>query len=109
MAGQVRTPEEFANHLGFLLLDLTDPDFRQITAEYAAAVETAILDVQRASKAAGERSATAHVGLPRAVHATYNGALITWGMHRPNPVSPAEAVRAQLRQVLGPSLQDRVP
>lgn len=102
LAGGVRTPEEFANHLAFLLLDLTDPDFGRITADYAAAVEAAILEVLQASQTAGERTETASTGLPRAVHAAYNGALITWGMHSPNPASPAEAVRAQLCYVLSP-------
>ncbi|BCJ46862.1 hypothetical protein GCM10010168_36160 [Actinoplanes ianthinogenes] len=34
--------------------------------------------------------------LPRAVHAAYNGALVTWGMTEDG--SPAGAVRSQLRR-----------
>ena len=64
VAGRIGSPAEFANHLAFLLLDLSDPEFRQITHECAAAVEAAMT-------APGD-------GLPRAVHAAYTGALITW-------------------------------
>ena len=42
MPSAVRTSAEFANHLAFLLLDLTDPQFQQISRDYATAVEQAI-------------------------------------------------------------------
>lgn len=102
LAGQIRTPDEFANHLAFLLLDLTDPEFRQVTANYAAAVEAAIAEVLDVGQAAGELTVADRAGLAGAVHAAYNGALITWGMHRPDACTPADAVREQLRRILAP-------
>ncbi len=106
LADQIRTTDQFANHIAFLMLDLTDPEFREVTAEYAADVESAISEVLEAGQAAGELAHADRAGLPRAVHAAYNGALITWGMHRPNLCSPAQAVREQLRQTLAPHTRD---
>ncbi|WP_122982131.1 TetR family transcriptional regulator [Actinoplanes teichomyceticus] len=97
LAGGISGPAEFANHLQFLLLDLSDPQFREVTRGYAEAVEAAIATVLDAAARAGELPAP-RAGLPRAVHAAYNGALITWGMTGDG--SPAEAVRTQLTRVL---------
>jgi AcrR family transcriptional regulator len=102
IAAQVRTSTEFANHLSFLLLDLSDPEFRQITRDYTRAVEAATSTVLRAG---GVTSPEAD-GLARAVHAAYNGALITWGMAGDGS-PPAGHVRAQLRHVLLPWLANR--
>ena len=93
LAGGVHDPAEFAHHLAFLLLDLSDPDFRAVIHEYTAGVEAAIAEVLHT---AGRPDP----GLPRAVHAAYNGALITWGMAGGGPPGPAETVRTQLRRAL---------
>ncbi|GAA4603249.1 AcrR family transcriptional regulator [Actinoplanes octamycinicus] len=88
LAGGISGPAEFANHLQFLLLDVADPDFCEVTRGYAGAVERAIAGVLGSTDPE----------LPRAVHAAYNGALITWGMTGDG--SPADAVRSQLRRLL---------
>lgn len=106
LAAGIGTSDEFANHLAFLLLDLTDPEFRQLTADYAANLEAAISEVLKAGQAAGELALVDRAGLARAVHSAYNGALLTWAMHRPHACSPADAVREQLRQTLAPHLPD---
>lgn len=82
LAVGVRTSAEFANHPAFLMLDLTDPDFRQASRDYVHAVESAITSALEASRAAGEldKSSSDQAQLARAVHAAYNGALVTWGM-----------------------------
>lgn len=102
LAGGIRTSAEFANHLAFLLLDLTDPEFLQVTRAHATAVEAAIADVLAAGYRVGELRRPPDDGqsLPRTVHAAYNGALVTWGMTGSG--SPADAVRHQLDQVLTP-------
>jgi AcrR family transcriptional regulator len=102
IAAQVRSSTEFANHLSFLLLDLSDPEFREITRDYTLAVETAISTVLRAGGVTGPGTD----GLARAVHAAYNGALITWGMAGDGS-PPAGHVRTQLRHVLRPWLAKR--
>ncbi|RSM67942.1 TetR/AcrR family transcriptional regulator [Actinoplanes sp. ATCC 53533] len=102
LAGSVRTSAEFANHLAFLLLDLTDPQFQQISRDYADAVEQTIAEVLAAAHAAGEIVHTDLTDLPRAIHAAYNGAMVTWGMHGQG--SPADQVRTQLTILLEPYL-----
>jgi hypothetical protein len=83
-----------------LLLDLSDPQFQRISRDYATAVEQAIADVLTAGQAAGELALDDLSLLPRAIHAAYNGALVTWGMAGEG--SPAEQVRTQLTLLLGP-------
>jgi AcrR family transcriptional regulator len=102
MAGAVRTSAEFANHLAFLLLDLTDPQFRQINRDHAIAVEQAIAEVLAAARSTGELTRDDVPELPRVIHAAYNGAMVTWGMHGDG--SPAEQVRTQLTILLDPCL-----
>lgn len=100
IAGTVRSSEEFANHLAFLLLDLADPQFQRISREYATAVERAIADVLAAGQAAGELTSGDLGQLPRAIHAAYNGALVTWGLAGDG--SPAGHVRTLLTLLLAP-------
>jgi AcrR family transcriptional regulator len=109
LAAGVRTSAEFANHLAFLMLDLTDPEFQQISRDYARAVETAIASALEASRAAGELTTPAgdQAQLARAVHAAYNGALVTWGMTGEG--GPSEQVTRQLRQLLTPHLAQAPP
>jgi AcrR family transcriptional regulator len=108
LAGGITTSAQYANHLAFLLLDLGDPDFQQVSRDYAYALEVSIGDVLDASRAAGElRADTDQTHLPRAVHAAYNGALVTWGMTADG--TPAQQVRDQLTALLTPHLQSRRP
>ncbi|GAA2878755.1 hypothetical protein Acy02nite_76860 [Actinoplanes cyaneus] len=105
MAASVRDSAEFANHLAFLLMDLSIPEFRQVARDYATAVEAAIAVVLRSAAAAGEIHADrVDPDLPRAVHAAYNGALITWGMTGAAP-GPADQVRDQLLRLIRPVLR----
>ena len=104
MAGTVRNAAEFANHLAFLLMDLSVPEFQQVTREYAAAVEAAISTVLQAGADAGElRRDQLDDELPQAVHAAYNGALITWGMAG-DAADPAEHIRRHLWRLMRPLL-----
>ncbi|MEV6635971.1 TetR/AcrR family transcriptional regulator [Actinoplanes sp. NPDC051470] len=104
MAGTVRNTAEFANHLAFLLMDLSNPEFQQITRQYAAAVETAIGAVLQAATDVGELNpARVDEATAETIHATYNGAMITWGMAG-HDGSPAEHVRRHLLRVTRPLL-----
>lgn len=102
LASEMPSSKEFANHLAFLLLDLTDPEFQQISHAHAVAVERAIAEVLKASVAAGEMVPDDLDELPRALHAAYNGALVTWGMLGVGRA--AEHVRRQLSLLLRPHL-----
>jgi AcrR family transcriptional regulator len=107
LASAVRTSAEFGNHLAFLLLDLTDPQFQQISRDHATAVEQAIAEVLAAAHTAGELAGDDPAELPRAIHAAYNGAMVTWGMHGDG--SPADQVRSQLGILLDPYLTPTPP
>jgi AcrR family transcriptional regulator len=102
LASGMRSSKEFANHLAFLMLDLADPEFQQISHAHAVGVERAIAEVLTASAAAGEMAPDDLDQLPRAVHAAYNGALVTWGMLGEGDA--AEHVRRQLSLLLRPHL-----
>jgi len=97
-AASVEQPAQFANHLSFLLMDLVDPEFQELSRRYVESVLSALEDVLRAAVAADElRSETEVSRLARLVHATYNGALLAWGM-APEGV-PGDAVRARLADI----------
>ena len=101
LAGGIRSTAEFAHHLAFLLLDLTDPDFQEVTREHAGGVEAAVTEVLAAALARGHLPGRRPDDLPalgRAVHAAYNGALVTWGMTGDG--TPGDEVRRQLHHLL---------
>lgn len=99
----VATPEELAGSLGFLQIDLTDPEFRAHAAEHARRVRDEIAGLLAAAVAAGELAGGAEPGpLARAVQVAYNGALILWGLSGEGPL-PA-AMREALDQTLRPYL-----
>jgi AcrR family transcriptional regulator len=102
LASGIHSRKEFANHLAVLLLDLADPEFQQISHAHAVGVERAIAEVLKASVAAGEMVPNDLDQLPRALHAAYNGALVSWGMLGVG--RPAEHVRRQLSLLLRPHL-----
>jgi AcrR family transcriptional regulator len=81
LASQIADPAQFGNHLAFLLLDLSDPEFQAVARRYGTGVFTAIRDVLGAAAARGELAAGVDpVGLAGLVQVVYNGALVTWGM-----------------------------
>ena len=95
----IEQPAQFANHLSFLLLDLSDPDFGALGRRHAEGVLAALAEVLEQAVRRGELSAGTDVSrLARLVHAVYNGALLGWGMAPDG--TPAEAVRSGLRDVL---------
>jgi AcrR family transcriptional regulator len=81
-ASSVDSVRDFANHLSFLLMDLSDPDFQSISRRHAVAIHQAIASVLQAAADRGETK----LRLPAdetalLLHAMYSGALITWGMN----------------------------
>jgi AcrR family transcriptional regulator len=100
MTRHVHSPEEMANHLSFLQIDLSDPDFytlmlensRRILAGYRALVEDAI--------DAGELIECDSAKLARAVVSMSGGSLIAWAVYRKGT---AESwVRGDLETLLEP-------
>ncbi|MBC6462325.1 TetR/AcrR family transcriptional regulator [Actinomadura sp. HBU206391] len=81
MASQVRDREELANHLTFLRLDLTDPEFHGHALTHTLAVRQEIADLLAEAVRAGELDERGDTGrLARTIQVTYNGALIVWAL-----------------------------
>jgi hypothetical protein len=81
-ASGLRTPEELSHHLAFLQLELGDEEFRAATLQHTDAMVREIAGLLQAAMTAGELAACDTRQLARAVHVTYNEALITWAIMR---------------------------
>ncbi|MDQ3951083.1 MAG: TetR/AcrR family transcriptional regulator [Gemmatimonadota bacterium] len=94
------TPEEMANHLAYLQIDISDPDFhrhildhtRRTIAGYRALLDDAV--------AAGELAPCDTERLARAVASLTPGSLLTWAIVRDG--SSLDWVRADLATLLDP-------
>src|SRR5262249_48747788 len=99
-ANHVSSPDELANSVAFLHMDLTDPEFRrpalanskQILVGYAALMRDAI--------EAGELVDCNVTRLARAIHAIVGGSLINWAIHRDGSLSAT--VRRDLETLIEP-------
>lgn len=105
IAAGIETPQELANHLAFLQLELSDDDFHRETLQYANAVLAELRSLLRDAVDAGELPAGDLGRLAHATYATYNGALITWAIFRDG--SLARWVDRQLSPVLTPTSRGR--
>lgn len=100
MAGFVDSPEELANHLAFLQIDLSDPEFHALALEnhlantrgYRALIEEAI--------DAGELAGCDPARLARTLSAVAGGSLIAWAIERRGRVQAY--VRKDVEAVLEP-------
>jgi AcrR family transcriptional regulator len=102
MAATVHTPEEMANSLAFLQLDLADPEFREPAAVHFHTVREEITALLReASGTGGLAPGTDTAALARSVHVTYNGVLIVWAMTGEGGTLQ-EALRTDLDRLLAP-------
>ncbi|MFF4380802.1 TetR/AcrR family transcriptional regulator [Kitasatospora sp. NPDC001547] len=100
LAGLMSTPEELANHLGMLQLDLFDPEFRVHAAAHTRAVETALRELLAEAVAKGELpSGTDVPRLARAVKITTDGSLLRWALTGDG--DPAALLRDDLDHLLG--------
>ncbi|GAB7051377.1 TetR/AcrR family transcriptional regulator [Catenuloplanes indicus] len=80
-AAAMSTPEEMANHLGMLQLDLSDPEFRAHAAAHAHAVDAALRDLLAAAVTAAELPPRTDVArLSRAIKITIDGSLLRWAL-----------------------------
>ena len=86
LAGGVTTPEEMANSLAFLHLDLVDDEFRAIAERHWDAVRAEV------TRISGDEE------LARRLLVTYNGSLITWAVERDGPLP--DRLRADLSAVI---------
>jgi AcrR family transcriptional regulator len=100
-ADPVATPEQMANSLAMLQLDLADPDFHAETLRGARAVRARIMRDLGAALEAGElRQGSDIATLAKLVETTYHGALIGWAIHRESTL--ADWMREQIEAALAP-------
>ena len=100
MANMAPTPEELSNHLAFLQIDLTDPDFHALALANALTNRKGIVELLDEAIAAGELRGCDTHRLSVAVDAIAGGALINWAIHREG--TAREAIRDALETLLGP-------
>jgi AcrR family transcriptional regulator len=95
------TPEQLAGSLGFLQLDVTDPEFRAHAATHALRMREQIAALLGDAVAAGELApGTGVAALARTVQITYNGVLILWALTGEDTL--AATLRHDLDQTLRP-------
>lgn len=97
------SPEALANHLAFLQMDLTDPEFLQLAAAASGAIRDGIRALLDDAVAAGELAPCDTARLASAIDATHGGSVLAWAMHRDGTL--ADWVRRDLEMVLGPYLR----
>jgi AcrR family transcriptional regulator len=100
MARHVESPEVMANHLAFLQIDLSDPDFHRLALESNARVLAGYRALLDDAVAAGELAPCDTARLARAVGAMSGGSLIAWAIMREGEVAPF--VREDLETLLSP-------
>jgi AcrR family transcriptional regulator len=95
------TPEQMANSVAMLQLDLAEPDFHAETLRGAQAIRARITTELQAALAAHElRPATDVPALAKLLETTYHGALIGWAIHREGTLT--DWLRDQLEGALAP-------
>jgi AcrR family transcriptional regulator len=93
-------PEELANHLAFLQIDLSDPDFHKLTLEMSVRHQARYEALLKETVTAGELRPCDTAGLARAIGAMSGGSLIAWAIHREGTAE--HWVKADLATLLGP-------
>ena len=98
MTRYVQTPEEVANHLAYLQIDLSDPDFYALMKENSARIEAGYRRLLNEAVQVGALAPCDTSRLARAVGAMVTGSLLGWAIDRRGT---AEAfVRADLAMLL---------
>jgi AcrR family transcriptional regulator len=81
MARCATTPEQMANHLAFLQIELADADFRRVTLEHSRRLLAGYAALLDEAVAAGELAPCDTARLARALSALSGGSLIGWAIH----------------------------
>src|SRR5262245_4265200 len=102
MAGMAPTPEELANHLAFLVIDLTDPEFHRYMLEQTHAFQAELKGLADAAVAEGELAPCDTDVLVRLIQELIHGSLVTWAIYREG--TARDWVRRDLDALLKPYL-----
>lgn len=100
MAAHAHSPEELANSLAFLQIDITDPAFHVHTLEMSRKNVAGYRALLKEAIAAGEMKAHDTGRMARAVNAVAAGSLINWAIFREG--SAARWVRRDLDTLIEP-------
>jgi len=100
MARHVESPEALANHLAFLQVDLSDPDFHTLALALAQRTLAGYETLLRDAVTAGELVPCDIAPLARSIQAMTGGSLINWAIHRQGGV--LDWVHADLDSLLAP-------
>jgi AcrR family transcriptional regulator len=100
MTKYARTPEEMANSLAFLEMDLTDPDFHRLARRSSKAILAGYRALLDDAIAARELVACDTSRLAHAIHALANGSMLEWAIHREGPL--ADWLRRDVATLLAP-------
>jgi AcrR family transcriptional regulator len=100
MAGMAASPEELANHLAFLQIDLSDPEFHALALAQARSLRAGYRRLVEEAVAAGELVPCDAGRLARLVEAAAGGSLIAWAIHREGDARAF--VRADVEALLAP-------
>ena len=100
MTRHVGSPEEMANHLAFLQIDLSDPDFHRLALENNRRILRGYRALLDEAVAVGELAPCDTPRLARAVGALAGGSLIAWAILREGEVT--RFVRQDLETLIAP-------
>ena len=100
MTRHMKSPEELANGLAFLQIDLSDADFHALALENSRRIEAGYRALLDDAVKAGELQPCDTRHLARTVNAIAGGSLIAWAIHRKG--SAESWVRADLNTLLTP-------
>jgi len=95
----VTTPGGIANHLSFLQLDLTDPEFRSLAQAHSREFRTNINALLRQAMADGELPHDDLEGLARTVQVVFSGVLVQWAIDGDRSLE--FALRSEINRLLG--------
>lgn len=107
MTQHTRTPEEMANHLAYLQMDLSDPDFHRYILEHSRRIEDGYRALLDEAVAARELEPCDTARLARAVGALSGGSLIGWAVYREGTAE--KWVRDDLATLLDPYRRKKRP
>ena len=103
MTRQVKSPQELANGLAFLQLDVSDPDFHRLAVKNSRRLHAGYKALLDEAVAAGEFGPCDTARLARTVGAVSGGSLIAWAIVREG--SAEQWVREDLMMLLAPYRQ----
>jgi AcrR family transcriptional regulator len=109
LTGMATSPEELANHLAFLCIDLTDVDFHRLALEHARTFHGELRTLLDAAVDAGELVDCDTGSLARLVEEMLHGALVKWAIYREGTAK--DWLRRDLEMLLAPyrPIDDRAP